>query len=165
MCTMEYGCRAASAPVIAVSIYFRPVHYEAIDRDHNGMPFWDADKKRLCHESDLLPDILHLKVGVRVIVWCNINIEHVWVNGTIAQVVSLAQNCIVLCQVDKSKVCLSVSLVSAPVGRRKNTTSASCYRWKHHGCKWNLCQWLREKHHHRKLLPVTTTASTRCNVI
>ena len=25
-----------------------------------------------------------------------------------------------------------------------------------------LCQWLREKHHHRKLLPVTTTASTRC---
>ena len=26
----------------------------------------------------------------------------------------------------------------------------------------SLCQLLREKHHHRKLLPVTTTASTRC---
>ena len=26
----------------------------------------------------------------------------------------------------------------------------------------SLCQWLREKHHHHKLLPVTTTASTRC---
>ena len=60
---MEYGCRAASAPVIAVTIYFRPVHYEAIDTEHNGMPMRDADKKRLCHESDLLPDIPHLKVG------------------------------------------------------------------------------------------------------
>ena len=68
MCTMEYGYRAASAPVIAVSIYFRPVHYEAIDMDHNGMPLRDTNKKRLRHESDLLPDILHLKVGVRVIV-------------------------------------------------------------------------------------------------
>ena len=33
----------------------------------------------------------------------NVNIERGWVNGTIAQVVSLAQNCIVLCQVDKPK--------------------------------------------------------------
>ena len=68
MCTMEYGCHAASAPVIAVSIHFRPVHYEAIDTDCNGMPLQDADKKRLCHESDLLLDVLHLKVGVSVIV-------------------------------------------------------------------------------------------------
>ena len=97
MCTMEYGCRAASAPVIAVSIYFRPVHYEAIDTDHNGMPLRDADKKRLHHEYDLLPDILHLKVGARVTVRRNINIKHGWLNVTMAQVVSLAQNCIVLC--------------------------------------------------------------------
>ena len=33
----------------------------------------------------------------------NVNIDHGWVNKTIAQVVSLAQNCIVLCQVDKPK--------------------------------------------------------------
>ena len=33
----------------------------------------------------------------------NVNIDHGWVNRTIAQVVSLAQNCIVLCQVDKPK--------------------------------------------------------------
>ena len=33
----------------------------------------------------------------------NVYIERGWVNGTIAQVVSLAQNCIVLCQVDKPK--------------------------------------------------------------
>ena len=26
----------------------------------------------------------------------------------------------------------------------------------------SLCQWLKEKHHHRELLPVATTASTRC---
>ena len=61
-----------------------------------------------------------------------------------------------------SASCPSVSLVSAPVGGRKNTTSASCYGWNHRGSKWSLCQWLREKHHHHKLLPVTTTASTRC---
>ena len=105
---MEYGCHAASAPVIAVSIYFRPVHYEAIDTDRNGMPLRDADKKRLRHESDLLSDILHLKVGMRLIVRRNINIELGWVNGTIAQVVPLAQNSIVLCQVDKSKVRLGL---------------------------------------------------------
>ena len=33
----------------------------------------------------------------------NVNIERGWVNRTIAQVVSLAQNCIVVCQVDKPK--------------------------------------------------------------
>ena len=34
--------------------------------------------------------------------------------------------------------------------------------WNHCGCKGSLCQRLREKHDHRKLLPVTTTASARC---
>ena len=55
----------------------------------------------------------------------------------------------------------------------KASICASGWKDKHHWCKlqWvkpprvqveSLCQRLREKHHHRKLLPVTTTASTRC---
>ena len=79
------------------------VHYEAIDTDHNGMPQRTLDKKRLECTSDRLPDELYLKVGARVILRRNMNIERGWVNGTIAQIVSVAQNCIVLCQVDKPK--------------------------------------------------------------
>ena len=79
------------------------MHYEAVDTDHNGMPLRASDKKRLERVSDRLPDELHLKVGARVVLRRNVNIERGWVNGTIAQVVSLAQNCIVLCQVDKPK--------------------------------------------------------------
>ena len=84
------------------------MQYEAIDTDHNGMPLRDADRKRLERESDRLPDNLHLKVGARVVVRRNICVERGWVNGTIAQVVSLAQNCIVLCQVDKPKMRLAL---------------------------------------------------------
>ena len=79
------------------------VHYEAIDTDHNGMPLQPTDKKRLERVSDRLSDELHLKVGARVLLRRNVNIERGWVNRTIAQVVSLAQNCIVVCQVDKPK--------------------------------------------------------------
>ena len=79
------------------------MHYEAVDTDHNGMPLRASDKKRLERVSDRLSDELHLKVGARVVLRRNVNIERGWVNGTIAQVVSLAQNCIVLCQVDKPK--------------------------------------------------------------
>ena len=60
------------------------IQYEAIDTDHNGMPLRDADRKRLERESDRLPDTLHLKMGARVVVRRNINVEHRWVNGTIA---------------------------------------------------------------------------------
>ena len=65
---------------------------------------------------------VHLKVGARVIVRRNFNIEHGWVNGTIAQVVSLAQNCIVLCQVDKPKVHLAL-----PHFRQLITISGAAY--------------------------------------
>ena len=55
----------------------------------------------------------------------------------------------------------------------KSGICASGWKEKHHWRKlqWvkpprvqveSLCQLLREKHHHRKLLPVTTTASTKC---
>ena len=74
------------------------MHYEAIDTDHNGMPLRDTDKKRIQRVSDRFQ-----QVGARVALRRNVNIERSWVNGTIAQVVSLAKNCIVLCQVDRPK--------------------------------------------------------------
>ena len=42
-------------------------------------------------------------MGARVVVRRNINVDHGWVNGTIAQIVSLNTNCIVLCQIDNPK--------------------------------------------------------------
>ena len=77
--------------------------YETIDTDHNGMPIRATDKKRIQKVSDRLPDELHLKVGARVVVKRNINVQRGWVNGTIAEIISLATNCIVLCQVDKPR--------------------------------------------------------------
>ena len=37
------------------------------------------------------------------------------------------------------QVARSASMASVPVGGWKNTTSASCYGWNHHVCKWSLC--------------------------
>ena len=71
-------------------------HYEVIDTDHNGMPLQPTDKKRLERVSDRLPDILHLIVGARVLLRCNVNTKRGCVNETIAQVVSPVQNCIVV---------------------------------------------------------------------
>ena len=103
ICSMRAECAKFNELCLEM-LEGQSMQYDAIDTDHNGMPLRDADRKRLERESDRLPDSLHLKVGVRVVVRRNINVERGWVNGTIAQVVSLAQNCIVLCQVDKPKM-------------------------------------------------------------
>ena len=58
------------------------MRYEAIDTDHNGMPLQTSDQKRLERTSDGLPNELHLKVGARVVLRRNVNIERGWVNGT-----------------------------------------------------------------------------------
>ena len=73
-----------------------PVAYEAIDSDHNGHPLREADNRRLKHYRDKLPDCLTLKIGARVILHRNISIGSGWVNGTLAVVVSLHSNCIVV---------------------------------------------------------------------
>ena len=102
ICSKREECRHFNAVCLEM-LEGSGMHYEAVDTDHNGMPLRASDKKRLERVSDRLPDELHLKVGARVVLRRNVNIERGWVNGTIAQVVSLAQNCIVLCQVDKPK--------------------------------------------------------------
>ena len=84
------------------------LHNEAIDTDHSGMPLRTSDQKWLERASDRLPDALYSKVGARVVLCYNVNIERGWVNSTNAQILSLAQNSIVLCQVDKPKEYLSL---------------------------------------------------------
>ena len=72
------------------------VGYEAIYPDHNGHPLREADNRRLKHYRDRLSDCLTLKMGARVILCRNISIGSGWVNGTLAVVVSLHSNCIVV---------------------------------------------------------------------
>ena len=73
-----------------------PVSYEAVDTDHNGHPLREADNRRLQHYREKLPDCLTLKIGARVILRRNINISSGWVNGTLAVVVSMHSNCIIV---------------------------------------------------------------------
>ena len=72
------------------------ISYEARDTDHNGHDLRKADHERLQHCKDRLPDILVLKVGARVVLRRNIDIDFGWVNGTLAVVTALTDNCIVV---------------------------------------------------------------------
>ena len=70
--------------------------YEALDTDHHGHPLREADKQTVSKYRERLPDKLVLKVGARVILRRNINIDGGWVNGTLAVVTSLHPSCIVI---------------------------------------------------------------------
>ena len=48
-----------------------------------------------------LPDKLTLKLGARVILCHNIDVDGGWVNGTLASVVAMHENCIVICKMNK----------------------------------------------------------------
>ena len=65
------------------------VSYEACDTDHNGHDLRKADHERLQHCKNRLPDTLLLKVGARVVLRRNIDIDSGWVNGTLAVVTTL----------------------------------------------------------------------------
>ena len=70
--------------------------YEALDTDHHGHPLREADKQTVLKYRERLPDKLVLKVGARVVLRRNINIDGGWVNGTLAVVTSLHSSCIVI---------------------------------------------------------------------
>ena len=72
------------------------VMYEALDTDHHGHPLREADLERLRRQRERLPDQLVLKVGARVVLRRNLNIEGGWVNGTLAVVTHLHDNCIII---------------------------------------------------------------------
>lgn len=70
--------------------------YEALDTDHHGNPIRDTDRERIKRHRERLPDILTLKIGARVVLRRNIDINAGWVNGTFATVTSLHKNCVVI---------------------------------------------------------------------
>jgi ATP-dependent DNA helicase PIF1 len=72
------------------------VVYEALDTDHHGHPLREADLERLKRYRERLPDQLVLKVGARVVLRRNLDIESGWVNGTLAVVTHLHDNCIIV---------------------------------------------------------------------
>ena len=55
-----------------------------------------ADHQRIQQHRERLPDKLQLKHGARVILRRNMDIDAGWVNGTLAVVTALYQNCIVI---------------------------------------------------------------------
>ena len=70
--------------------------YEALDTDHHGHQLREADKQTVLKYRERLPEKLVLKVGARVVLRRNINIEGGWVNGTLAVVISLHPSCVVI---------------------------------------------------------------------
>ena len=73
--------------------------YKALHTDHNGHPLRQADNERMKRHRERLPDLLTLKVGARVVLRRNIDINAGWVNGTLAVVTAMHANCIVIAQV------------------------------------------------------------------
>ena len=80
--------------------------YTATDTDHNGNPLCSADHERISRER--LPEKLTLKLGARVILRRNINVDGGWVNGTLASVIAMHENCIVICKMNKPSDCYPV---------------------------------------------------------
>ena len=70
--------------------------YDADDSDNHGNGLRAADHQRMQQHRERLPDKLQLKVGARVILRRNMDIDAGWVNGTLAVVTALYQNCVVI---------------------------------------------------------------------
>ena len=73
-----------------------PYEYDADDLDNHGNGLRAADHQRIQQHREQLPDKLQLKVGARVILRRNMDIDAGWVNGTLAVVTALYQNCVVI---------------------------------------------------------------------
>ena len=70
--------------------------YEADDTDNHGNGLRAADYQRIKQHRERLTDKLQLKVGARVILRRNMDIDTGWVNGTLTVVTALYQNCVVV---------------------------------------------------------------------
>jgi len=75
--------------------------YVTVDTDGNGSPLRSADKEHSQRCRECLPDKLVLKVGARVILCRNTDIEGGWVNGTLATVTQVHENYIVVKKMNK----------------------------------------------------------------
>ena len=70
--------------------------YPALDTDHHGHLLRQSDHERIQRCRERLPDTLKLKLGTRVLLRRNIHIDAGWVNGTLAVVIAVYSNCIVV---------------------------------------------------------------------
>jgi hypothetical protein len=70
--------------------------YDADDTDNHGNALRAADHQRIQQHRERLPDKLQLKVGARVILRRNMDIDAGWVNGTLAIITALYQNSVVI---------------------------------------------------------------------
>lgn len=76
--------------------------YSANDTDHHGNPLRDPDLQHLSRTRERLPDKVILKVGCRVVLRRNINFEEGWINGTLAVVTSMTDQCVILRQISNN---------------------------------------------------------------
>ena len=95
ICSTRRECEDINDECIAM-VHGSEVVYEALDTDHHGHPLREADIERLQRNRERLPDKLVLKVGARVVLRRNLDIEGGWVNGTLAVVTHLHDNCIII---------------------------------------------------------------------
>ena len=100
--------------------------YEADDSDNHGNGLRAADHQRIQHR-ERLPDKLQLKLGARVILRRNMDIECGWVNGTLAVVTSLYQNCVVI-----KKMCNPSHKIPVPRFRQRIEVNGASYSILHH---------------------------------
>ena len=95
ICSTRKECEEINSACIDI-VEGMEVVYEALDTDHHGHPLREADLDRLKRCREKLPDKLILKVGARVVLRRNLDIAAGWVNGTLAVVTHLHDNCIIV---------------------------------------------------------------------
>ena len=95
ICSTRKECEEINSACIDI-VKGMEVVYEALDTDHHGHPLREADLDRLKRCREKLPDKLILKVGARVVLRRNLDIAAGWVNGTLAVVTHLHDNCIIV---------------------------------------------------------------------
>ena len=95
ICSTRDGCDKLNNLCLA-KISGPVCEYDADDTDNHGNGLRTADHQRIQHHRERLPDKLQLKVGARVILRRNMDIDAGWVNGTLSIVTALYQNCVVI---------------------------------------------------------------------
>ena len=95
ICSTVAECSEINAQCLE-RLHGNAVSYDARDTDHNGHDLRKADHDRIQLCRDRLPDTLVLKIGARVVLRRNLDIDSGWVNGTLAVDTALTDNCVIV---------------------------------------------------------------------